>query len=360
MELTDAGTGKKSCTPCGTCPYSSLTSVTLSEEWTKVTIVFSGSITAPAGVTDGTAAMCEYFFSSTALLGDGYRCSLSGSTLTVYFGAEAGFVSSSVLPMNKGALKVPPCTCGYDTAISISAADPVLLSASVGTVSLPHTSCVPLTIALENFVGLGKRPSTLSISYQIVSASTTSSAYPRLASFSKSMARLNAFLKSQTGTSVTFPSLSFMEDAVYTLQYTLTNFATTSISTFDIITATYAGPAISLSGIEAGSVQTIHEWDVLTLVPLLGFADCDPQAVGQPYEYSWGQNASASFDCFNDSLLQTLYSSRDGVLSFPEYTFLSERVYRFSLGVTNVDYNVSRFTNVTVRIVHSGVSFLLK
>ncbi len=353
MEITDSGTGETTCVACGSCPYSYLQSVTLSDEWTKISIVFSASIASPSGIIDGTAALCDYFFASasTALFGSGYTCSLSSGTLIVSLGTEAGFMSTSTLSMNKDALKVPPCTCGYNSPMSVTSVVAFSLSATVDPISVPYTACQTLTLTLGSFSGLGKRPSTLKVGYEAWLGETTVSAYPRTTSFAKSMAKLSAFLRSQTGTSVTFPAFSFLESGQYTLRCKLSNFGSTSTSTFTFTTAAYTAP--TLSGLPV--MATINEWDKLNLTPLLDYAGCDPANVDIGYTYSWGQSASSTVDYFNDTVLQTLYAAENGILAFPEYTFLPERTYRFVLTVTHTDYPVSLSASVTVNIVRSAV-----
>ncbi len=356
MELT-VGT-KTTCVPCGNCPYDKLVSVTLSDEWTKIEAVFKANIEYPTGVTNNSPDLCNYFFSGDLnnLLGVGYSCGITTTTLTVNLGTEAAFLSSSSLPMNAGRLKVPPCTCGYNTPISVTNAVPFSLTAVVPSVVSSHTICTPLTISESGFVGLGKRPSTLTVAYSILDAYSIDLPYPRTGSFGKSKGKLNSFLASQTQTSVTFAAYAFINSGSYKLQIVLTNFGAKATYTVIITTSGYTVPTLSLSGIST-SPKSIHEWDSLCLLPLITTPGCDPANVDQAYSYNWTQLVATGIDVFNDTALQEMYSLSDGVLTFQPYTLLPEHTYSFFLNLTHVDYPVLLNTSIDVRVVRSSVFF---
>ncbi len=357
MEIFPSGVA--TCQPCGTCPYSYLTLVRLYDYWTKIDITFTYAISFPADVLNNSPELCEYFFEGplTTLLGAGYLCTLSGPTLTVSLGSEAAFVSTSTLPMKEGKLKVPPCTCGYDTPIAVTATVPFSLSATLVPIVSPHTACEDLSVSLGNFVGLGNRPSTLSVAYSVTSAMTTDATKPRIDGFSKSKALLNAYLSDKTTTSIRVPASLFLDSAQYTLAYTVRNFGSSFSSSVTFTTTAYTTPSLSISGATAGT-KTAYEWESVRLTPVLTYPACSGSAenamVG--YVYSWGQSATGAPDVFNSTELQLSYASDDGILYFGEYTFLPERTYVFTVTVAHVYYAVSLTASVTVHIVRSEVS----
>ena len=357
MEIASVVTGRLACVPCGTCPYDRLTSVRLYDEWTKLELTFSAVVDYPAGVANNSPELCLHFF-DTSLLGEGYTCTLSGAVMKIALGKEAGFMATSKLVTKSGKLKIPPCTCGYDTPIEVTNAEAYTLSAVIQPIVSPHAGCTGLTVSLGSFVGLGNRPSTLHIAYSIVSGSSTASAYPRLSTFARTKASANAFLLTQSGTTVTFPPYSFVDDATYTLQVTLTNFGATGTISASFSTAAYSEPTLSLVGISgSGSIprKTIYEWDALSLTPLLTKAGCDPANVDLSYSYNWTQGTEVALDRLNETKFQTMYSTDNGVLEFKSYSLLPERTYVLYLSLTHRDYAVVLSTSVIVQVVRSEV-----
>lgn len=328
----------------------------LYDEWTKVDIVFTSSIDYPTGISDASSALCEYYFTNTADLGSGYSCSISGATLTVTLGEEAAFLSSSSLSTVANRLKVSPCTCGYNTGISVRTVDPFALSATVQTIVSPHLACAELPVTLENFAGLGGRSSTLRVAYSIISAGSTNAVYPRSEAFARSTSLINSFLSSQSKTAVTIPANLMLDSGQYTLLYKMTNFGATSAATVTFTTADYAvSPSISL--LPSTTLKTIHEWESLTIVPQFTYSGCSAGNVAVAYNYTWGQIAGEGVDVFDNTVLQTFYSDDDGILDLASYTFLPERVYAFSVTATHLYYaSISLTTKIAVRIVRSSVA----
>ncbi len=350
MEVLNTNTGLIECVTCAGCPY--LVGAMLYDDWTKVDVVFTQNIIFPSGQINASPELCQYYFSGelTALFGDGYECSIVAATLTISFGTNAAFMSTSSLPVIAGRLKVASCTCSYDTTIAITSSTAVSLSAIVSPIASPVPVCTPLTISLSNLQGVGRRPLTLITHYTLSISQSYDASYPRTASFSRASIQLGSYLSSVTGTSFTIPAFWLLESGSYTLAIQLQNFAATYSASVSFTTVAYSVPTLSFGSLS--SLVRIRDWDSLSIVPYLTFPGCDtiPAAsAGWSYSFLWGQEAGGFVDEFNATRLQELYSTSNGILQFPQYGFLPERTHLFELNVTHNNFPV--LLSLSVRVV---------